>query len=243
MRIIPAIDIIDGKCVRLTQGDYAQKKVYNKNPVEVAKSFEDAGLEYLHLVDLDGAKAGKVVNWKVIESVTAKTNLKVDFGGGIKTDDEIKKLFNTGVKQVNLGSIAVGNPDLVKSWIDSYGREKIILSADVKGEQIAISGWLENSAISVFDFVSDYLEKGIQYITCTDISTDGMLQGPNIGLYKKLLDAFPSIELIASGGVSGIKDLEQLKDIKVNGVIIGKAIYEGRIKLEEIGKGSGVRGR
>ncbi len=243
MRIIPAIDIIDGKCVRLTQGDYAQKKVYNKNPVEVAKSFEDAGLEYLHLVDLDGAKAGKVVNWKVIESVTAKTNLKVDFGGGIKTDDEIKKLFNTGVKQVNLGSIAVGNPDLVKSWIDSYGREKIILSADVKGEQIAISGWLENSAISVFNFVSDYLEKGIQYITCTDISTDGMLQGPNIGLYKKLLDAFPSIELIASGGVSGIKDLEQLKDIKVNGVIIGKAIYEGRIKLEEIGKGSGVRGR
>ena len=235
MRIIPAIDIIDGKCVRLTQGDYGRKKVYNENPAEVARSFEDAGLEYLHLVDLDGAKAGKVVNWKAIESVTAKSSLNVDFGGGIKTEGEIKSLLDAGVKQVNLGSIAVRNADLVKSWIDTYGSEKIILSADVKGEQIAIGGWLENSAISVFDLVADYLKKGIQYVTCTDISVDGMLQGPNIGLYRKLLEAFPSIKLIASGGVSGMEDLEQLRNINVNGVIIGKAIYEGRIKLGEIG--------
>lgn len=235
MRIIPAIDIIDGKCVRLTQGDYARKKVYNENPAEIARSFEDAGLEYLHLVDLDGAKAGKVVNWKAIESVTAKSALKVDFGGGIKTGEEIKALLGAGVNQVNLGSIAVRDPGLVESWIELYGSEKIILSADVKGEQVAISGWLENSGMTVFDLVADYVRKGIQYVTCTDISVDGMLQGPNIGLYKKLLAAFPTIKLIASGGVSGLKDLEQLKEISVDGVIIGKAIYEGRIRLGEIG--------
>lgn len=235
MRIIPAIDIIDGKCVRLTQGDYARKKVYNENPAEIARSFEDAGLEYLHLVDLDGAKAGKVVNWKAIESVTAKSALKVDFGGGIKTGEEIKALLGAGVNQVNLGSIAVRDPGLVESWIDIYGSEKVILSADVKGEQVAISGWLENSGMTVFDLVADYVRKGIQYVTCTDISVDGMLQGPNIGLYKKLLAAFPTIKLIASGGVSGLKDLEQLKEISVDGVIIGKAIYEGRIRLGEIG--------
>lgn len=234
MRIIPAIDIIDGKCVRLTQGDYAQKKVYNESPLEVAKTFQDAGLGYLHLVDLDGAKAGKVINWKVIETITAGTNLTVDFGGGVKTDAEMERLFGSGVAQVNLGSIAVKDPDMVQGWIEKYGSDKIVLSADVKDEQIAISGWLETSAISISDFVDDYLKRGISYITCTDISTDGMLQGPNTSLYSKLMKAFPSIKLIASGGVSGMDDLAALDKINVDGVIVGKAIYEGRVRLEEL---------
>lgn len=234
MRIIPAIDIIDGKCVRLTQGDYAQKKVYNENPLETAKRFEDAGLQHLHLVDLDGAKAGKVINWNVIESITKHTSLNVDFGGGIKTDEEISKLFESGVKQVNLGSIAVKDRDLVQRWIENYGAGQIILSADVKNEKIAIGGWLEDSSISLYDFVRDYLRKGIRYITCTDISTDGMLQGPNVALYKKLLDTFPDIKLIASGGVSGINDLRDLQKINVDGVIVGKAIYEGRVSLSDL---------
>ena len=234
MRIIPAIDIIDGKCVRLTQGDYKQKKVYNENPLEVAKTFEDAGLKYLHLVDLDGAKAGKVMNWKVIDSITANTNLSVDFGGGIKTAEEIRQLFQAGVRQVNLGSIAVKDPELVEGWIKTYGADKIILSADVKEEMIAIGGWLENSKISISDFIQDYLKKGILYITCTDISTDGMLQGPNVELYSKLLNAFPSIKLIASGGVSSVDDLDRLKKANVEGVIVGKAIYEGRIELKAL---------
>jgi phosphoribosylformimino-5-aminoimidazole carboxamide ribotide isomerase len=235
MRIIPAIDIIDGKCVRLTQGDYGQKKVYNDKPLEVAKSFEEAGLECLHLVDLDGAKAGKVMNWNVIEAVCSKTSLMVDFGGGIKTEDEVNRLFQLGVRQVNLGSIAVRNPDLVGSWIEKFGADKIILSADVKNEVIAIGGWLENSSISIFDFITDYLQKGILYITCTDISTDGMLQGPNVELYKKLLNIFPQIKLIASGGVSKMEDLENLKQINIDGVIVGKAIYEGKIDVATLG--------
>lgn len=231
MRIIPAIDIIDGNCVRLTQGDYAQKKIYNENPLAVAKSFEDAGLKYLHLVDLDGAKAGKVVNWKVIETITANTHMKVDFGGGIKTEDDIDRLFKTGIQQVNLGSIAVKNRELVYHWLELYGAEKIILSADVKGEHIAIAGWQQNSNISINDFLRDYLQHGVRYVTCTDISTDGMLQGPNVSLYTKLLKGFPSIKLIASGGVSNTQDLENLKKIRVDGVIVGKAIYEGHIDL------------
>ena len=231
MRIIPAIDVIDGKCVRLTQGDYAQKKVYNENVLEVAKTFEDAGLKYLHLVDLDGAKAGKVLNWNVIESVCSHTSLVVDFGGGIKTEEEISRLFGLGVRQVNLGSIAVKDPALVQGWIATFGTEKIILSADVKNEKIAIGGWLEDSSIAVTDLINDYLKKGITYITCTDISTDGMLQGPNIALYKKLLKTFPSIKLIASGGVSGMEDIDKLKETGVDGVIVGKAIYEGRVSL------------
>ena len=236
MRIIPAIDIIEGKCVRLTQGDYTQKKVYNENPLEIAKSFEDAGLKYLHLVDLDGARAGKVTNWKVIDTITSNTKLEVDFGGGIKTSEEVGKLFDSGIRQVNLGSIAVKNPKLVEEWIGSHGADKIILSADVKNEMIAIGGWMENSTIPIFDFIRDYLKKGIRYITCTDISTDGMLQGPNVNLYKKLLESFPGIKLIASGGVSSIDDLDQLKKLNVDGVILGKAIYEGRIELTALGK-------
>lgn len=238
MRIIPAIDIIDGKCVRLAQGDYAQKKIYNENPLEVASSFAEAGLKSLHLVDLDGAKAGKVINWRVIESITSNTDLIVDFGGGIKTDDELTRLFDAGVQQVNLGSIAVKKPDLVEAWINKYGAQKIILSADVKNELVAISGWLEDSTMNITGFISDYLKKGIEYVTCTDISTDGMLGGPNIALYSKLLKTFPGIRLIASGGVSGLKDLDELKKINVDGVIVGKAIYEGRITLEELSRQS-----
>jgi len=234
MRIIPAIDLIDGKCVRLTQGDYAQKKIYNENPLEVAQSFEEAGLNYLHLVDLDGAKAGKVTNWKVVESITSQTKLHVDFGGGIKTEEEIQRLFDLGVRQVNLGSIAIKEPNKVYQWIEKFGATKIILSADVKDELVAISGWQENSNKSIESFIQEYQAKGIEYVTCTDISTDGMLSGPNSTLYKKLLTLFPALKLIASGGVSSIDDLIALKKIGVNGVIVGKAIYEGRVVLKDL---------
>ena len=234
MRIIPAIDIIDGKCVRLTQGDYGQKKIYNESPLEVAKSFEDAGLKSLHLVDLDGAKAGKVTNWDVVELITSKTKLNVDFGGGIKTEDEVEKLFAAGIKQVNLGSIAVKNRELVAGWITKFGAGKIILSADVKDEIIAIGGWLEKSKVTIDQFLQDYVAQGIQYVTCTDIATDGMLSGPNVKLYKKILRLFPSLSLIASGGVSSLEDLKQLQEAKVEGVIIGKAIYEGRVTLQQL---------
>ena len=234
MRIIPAIDIIDGKCVRLTQGDYSQKKIYNENPLEVAKEFESAGLQYLHLIDLDGAKAGKVINWNVLEAILSNTKLIVDFGGGIKTDDEVKQLFDLGIMQVNIGSIAVKNPEKIVEWITRFGAEKIVLSADVKNEKISFSGWQENSSILIKDFLKDYIQKGIEYVTCTDISTDGMLTGPNIELYKKVLLSFPQLNLIASGGVSCMDDLRELKQIGVDGVIVGKAIYEGRIKLNEL---------
>jgi phosphoribosylformimino-5-aminoimidazole carboxamide ribotide isomerase len=234
MKIIPAIDIIGGKCVRLTQGDYAQKKVYNENPLEVARGFEDAGLKYLHLVDLDGAKAGAVVNWAVIEEITSKTSLAVDFGGGIKKESEIIKLLDLGVKQVNLGSIAVKQPELVYEWIKKIGPEKIILSADVRNEQVQISGWQESASLDIVDFIKNYHAKGLTHVTCTDISTDGMLSGPNIALYKMLMTSFPSIKLIASGGVSGMQDLTELEKINIHGVIIGKAIYENRISLTEL---------
>lgn len=234
MRIIPAIDIIDGKCVRLTQGDYAQKKIYNENPAEVAKSFEDSGLKYLHVVDLDGAKAGRVINWKALENITRQTNLAVDFGGGIKTEDDIKKLLETGVRQVNLGSVAVKNPAKVYEWIGKFGADKIMLSADVKKEIIAISGWQENSELHIYDLIANYIKQGIQYVVCTDIHTDGMLTGPNTDLYKKINDQFPELKLVASGGVSTLDDVKKLNKLQVDGVIIGKAIYEGKIKLEDL---------
>lgn len=234
MKIIPAIDLIDGKCVRLTQGDYGQKKIYNENPLEVARSFEDAGLRFLHLVDLDGAKAGKVINWNVVETLTSKTKLSIDFGGGIKTHEEISRLLNAGIKQVNLGSIAVKNSQLVIGWIQKFGADKIILSADVKDDLVQINGWQENAAMTISDFVQTYLENGIKTVTCTDIATDGMLTGPNTALYKKLMAKFPQIDWIASGGVSGIEDVFDLKSAGVNGVIIGKAIYEGRISLNQL---------
>ncbi|HTE29777.1 MAG TPA: 1-(5-phosphoribosyl)-5-[(5-phosphoribosylamino)methylideneamino]imidazole-4-carboxamide isomerase [Chryseolinea sp.] len=234
MRIIPAIDIIDGKCVRLTQGDYAQKKVYHEEPLDVAKSFEDAGLTHLHLIDLDGAKMGKVVNWKVIEKITAQTRLHVDFGGGIKTTEEITTLLNLGVKQVNIGSIAVQEPGKITEWLDKFGADKIILSADVKSEMISINGWQDNASINIVAFLRDYVQKGIEHVTCTDIATDGMLTGPNVELYKKILLSFPQLHLIASGGVSNVDDLHELMLIGVDGVIVGKAIYEGKISLEEL---------
>ena len=234
MRIIPAIDIIDGKCVRLVQGDYTQKTIYNENPLEVAKSFEDAGLTHLHLVDLDGAKAGKVISWKVVEKITSGTSLKVDFGGGIKTTEEVERLLNLGVSQVNLGSIAVRNPEKISEWIQQFGQDSIILSADVKNEMISIDGWQQNSAINIVAFLRDYIQRGIKHVTCTDIGTDGMLTGPNIELYKKILLSFPQLHLIASGGVSSIEDLHELKQIGADGVIVGKAIYEGKISLEDL---------
>jgi phosphoribosylformimino-5-aminoimidazole carboxamide ribotide isomerase len=234
VRIIPAIDIIDGKCVRLTQGDYAQQKTYHEDPLEVARSFEAAGLSYLHLVDLDGAKAGKVTNWRVVETITQNTGLQVDFGGGIKTEAEIERLLALGVKQVNLGSVAVKAEALVAGWISRFGNEKIILSADVKDEQVAIHGWQENSNVLLRDFIAGYLKRGIRYITCTDIQTDGMLSGPNTALYRKILSAYPDVKLIASGGVSGLQDLIDLHGTGVDGVIIGKAIYEGKIKLSDL---------
>lgn len=236
MRIIPAIDIIDGKCVRLQQGDYSLKTVYNENPVDVAKSFEDAGMTHLHLVDLDGAKAGKVVSWTVVERITSRTNLRVDFGGGIKTEEEITRLLDLGICQVNLGSIAVKRPDIIGSWIKQFGAEKIILSADVKLEEISINGWQDNSSINILTFLKDYVQRGIEHVTCTDIGTDGMLTGPNIELYKKILLTFPQLHLIASGGVSNMEDLEELRRIGADGAIVGKAIYEGKISLDDLSK-------
>lgn len=234
MKIIPAIDIIDGKCVRLSQGDYDQKKVYHEDPLEVAKMFEDAGLTHLHLVDLDGAKQGKVVNWSVIQRICKSTRLLIDFGGGIKTKTDIRQLVETGVYQVNLGSIAVKEPEKVSIWITEFGADKIILSADVRDEMIAVHGWMETSELSIWDFIENYQNLGIHYVTCTDISTDGMLSGPNITLYQKLLAQFPQLKLIASGGVSSIQDLYNLKAIGVYGTIVGKAFYEKKIILDEL---------
>jgi phosphoribosylformimino-5-aminoimidazole carboxamide ribotide isomerase len=234
MRIIPAIDIIQGKCVRLTQGDYAQKTVYNEDPVAVALSFENAGLTNLHLVDLDGAKAGRVINWTTIAALTEKTNLTIDFGGGIKTDDDIRKLLALGVAQVNVGSIAVKEPERVYQWIKKFGASRIILSADVKNEIIQISGWQEAASITIQEFVYNFLQHGIEYVVCTDISTDGMLSGPNMALYQKLTKQFPSIRWVASGGVSSIADVTALKKIPMDGVIIGKAIYESKIQLTDL---------
>jgi len=234
IEIIPAIDLIDGKCVRLSQGDYAQKIVYNENPFEVAKMFADAGIRRLHLVDLDGAKAHHIVNHKVLEKITSSTDLIVDFGGGLKSDDDLRIAFECGASMITGGSIAVKNPTIFSSWISRFGGDKIILGADVKNEKIAVGGWLETTEIDLIPFVADYMEQGINKVICTDISKDGMLQGPAIELYKKMLAEKPDMYLIASGGVSSLADIEQLQDADVPAVITGKAIYEGRIKLNEL---------
>ncbi len=236
MRIIPAIDIIDGKCVRLYQGDYNQKTVYNENPLDVAKSFEDAGLKYLHLVDLDGAKAGKIINFKTLEKITSKTSLQVDFGGGISSDDMIKIPFECGASQVTIGSLAVKSPDIVERWLKQFGAEKIIIGADVQNEKIQIHGWQEDSKMYVYDFIGNYVEKKIEYVMCTDISKDGTLQGAATELYKIIKEHFPEIKLIASGGIGSMNDVEACAKAGCEGVIIGKAIYEGKIKLEELRK-------
>ncbi|WP_200976342.1 1-(5-phosphoribosyl)-5-[(5-phosphoribosylamino)methylideneamino]imidazole-4-carboxamide isomerase [Echinicola sp. 20G] len=234
MEIIPAIDIIGGKCVRLTQGDYGQKKEYADNPLEIAKKFEGAGIRRLHLVDLDGAKAKTIVNRSVLEKITTNTSLKVDFGGGVQSEETIKMAFDAGASQVTGGSIAVKNPTLYEGWLESFGSEKIILGADAKDRKIAISGWEETTEADVIDFIKNYHAKGVKYVICTDVAKDGLLQGPSVDLYKEILQEIPEIQLIASGGVSEVKDLEELQKIGVYGTIVGKAYYEGRIALEQL---------
>jgi len=236
IEIIPAIDIIDGKCVRLTQGDYDTKKVYNEDPVEVAKMFEAAGVRRLHTVDLDGAKSQHVINHKTIQKIAEHTSLVIDFGGGIKTDEDIDIAFESGASMVTVGSIAVKNPELFTSWVEKYGAEKIILGADVKNGLISINGWKEEGDNKLMPFLQGYTEKGIKNVLCTDISKDGMLQGPAIELYKEIMAEFPQMHLIASGGVSGIEDIEALDRAGIPAVVFGKAIYEGKIKMEELAK-------
>lgn len=235
MRIIPAIDIIEGKCVRLTKGDYDTKKVYNEDPLEVAKEFEANGIQYLHLVDLDGAKSEHIINHRILESITSKTNLKVDFGGGLKSDDDLRIAFECGANQITGGSIAANNPDVFLKWLAKYGSDKIILGADCINRKIATNGWLEASELDVVDFIKDYESKGIDYVICTDIAKDGMLQGTSNELYTEIISK-SNIKLIASGGVSSMKDLELVKEIGCEGAILGKAIYEGNITLKELSR-------
>lgn len=251
MRIIPAIDIIEGKCVRLSKGDYNTKKIYNENPLEVAKEFEAHGIQYLHLVDLDGAKSKHIVNHKVLYQIASQTNLKIDFGGGLKTDEDLKIAFENGAKQVTGGSIAVKEQSTFLDWLEKYGAEKIILGADAQNEKVAVSGWQEESNMDLVPFIKSYQQRGIQYVICTDIGKDGMLEGPSFGLYKKILSHTKrtetrvtmsgvedievyGIHLIASGGVSQFEELPKLKEIGCEGVIIGKAIYENRISLKQL---------
>ena len=247
MRIIPAIDIIEGKCVRLSKGDYETKKIYNENPLEVAKSFEAHGIQYLHLVDLDGAKSSRIVNYKVLEQIASKTSLKIDFGGGLKSDADLKIAFENGANQITGGSIAIKQPEVFKNWLQQYGADKIILGADAMNEKVAISGWLEESKEEVIPFIQSYQQEGIQYVICTDISKDGMLEGPSFELYQRILDSDLSnragqiersrearLKLIASGGISTFDELPKLAELGCEGTIIGKAIYEGRITLKQL---------
>jgi len=236
IEIIPAIDVIDGKCVRLSQGDYDTKKIYNESPVDVAKAFEDAGIQRLHMVDLDGAKAGKIMNLKTLEAVASQTQLKIDFGGGIKTTADVESVLNAGAVFFNIGSIAVKQPEMVEAWIEQFGSGKVLLGADVKDENIMIHGWQQSANINIINYISTYIIKGIKNIFCTDISKDGLLQGTSTELYKKILESFPQLHLIASGGVSVIDDVEELNEMGCSGVIIGKALYEGRIQLSQLKK-------
>lgn len=234
MHFIPAIDIIEGKCVRLTQGDYAQKKIYNEHPLEVAKQFEDAGIKRLHLVDLDGAKAKHIVNYKVLERIAKHTNLQIDFGGGLKSDEDLRIAFESGATQITGGTVAVKNPAIFIAWIERYGSERIILGSDVKDRKIAVSGWQEQSELELLPFLTDYVEKGIKYTICTDISKDGLLQGTALGLYQEIRETLPDLHLIASGGVTTMDDIYKLHELGCFGAIVGKAIYEGHISLAQI---------
>ena len=234
MQIIPAIDIIEGKCVRLTEGDYAQKKIYNENPLEVALRFEDTGLTRLHLVDLDGAKAGAVKNWKVLEQIAGKTGLVIDFGGGLKKEEDVRIVFNSGARWATVGSIAVKEEATFVNWLNQYGPDAFLLGADVRNEKIAVSGWLETTDIWIYDFIEKYQEKGIRQLFCTDVSKDGRLEGPSVDLYKNIVSKFPDIHFIASGGVSSLADLDALQEAGCQGAIVGKAIYENRIRLEDL---------
>ncbi len=236
MRIIPAIDIIGGNCVRLSQGKYDSVKQYHNNPVDVAKNFEDAGIKYLHLVDLDGAKSKKIMNHKVLENICLQTSLHVDFGGGLQSDEDIRIAFDCGAKQITGGSIVVKKPEIFEEWLLKYGNTKIILGADAKNENIAVSGWEEDSKLDIYSYIQKYQKKGIQYVISTDVSKDGMLSGPSFELYNKILNQNNSLFLIASGGIHSLEDLFKLKEAKLEGAIIGKAIYEGYIKIEDLGK-------
>ncbi len=234
MQIIPAIDIIDGKCVRLTQGDYSRKTIYNEQPLEVAKAFEAAGLERVHLVDLDGAKAGTVTNWKVLESIATHTSLVIDFGGGIKNEADLEIVFSSGAAIATIGSLAVKNETLFVEWLQKYGPDKFLLGADVKEEKIAIAGWLETTDIDMYAFIEKYIDYGIKQIFCTDVSKDGKLEGPSVTLYQNIITKYPHLHFIASGGVSSMADLQNLKKIGCAGAIVGKAIYENRITLQQL---------
>ena len=236
MIIIPAIDIIEGKCVRLTEGDYSQQKIYNEHPLEVAMEMEDAGLTRLHLVDLDGARAGAVKNWKVLESIAGKTKLVIDFGGGIKTEDDLNIIFNSGAKWATIGSMAVKNEKEFVRWLGQFGANKFLLGADVKEEKITVGGWLEKTDIWVYDFIQQYADRGVSQVFCTDVSKDGKLEGPASELYKNIIEKFPGLFFIASGGVGSMEDLEDLRKVGCRGAIVGKAIYEGRISLQELTK-------
>lgn len=234
MEIIPAIDIIEGKCVRLTHGDYAQKKIYNEHPLEVAKEFEDAGLQRLHLVDLDEAKAGQVKNWKVLETIAGKTALVIDFGGGLKAEKDVQIVFNSGAALATVGSVAVKEKEKFAQWLAKFGADKFFLGADVKGEKLTVSGWTEQTDVWIYDFIEDYVQNGIKQLFCTDVAKDGALEGPSTELYKNIVEKFPELRFVASGGVSSMDDVYRLRDVGCKGVIIGKAIYEGRVSLAEL---------
>lgn len=234
MRIIPAIDIINGECVRLSKGDYNRKTIYSKNVLDIAKNFEDNGIRFLHLVDLDGARQNQIINYKTLEKISAKTNLIIDFGGGLKSEKDIRIAFENGAKQVTLGSVAIKNPELFLETLKKYGPEKIILGADARKEKIAVSGWLEESETNIYDFIKEKTESGIKYVISTDIDKDGMLEGAAFDLYQKIIAKNPDIKLIASGGITSVEDLEKVKSIGCEGAIIGKALYENRITINEL---------
>lgn len=234
IKIIPAIDIIDGKCVRLTRGEFQSKKIYNENPLEAAKAYQDIGIKRLHLVDLDGAREKRVINWRVLEEIGSKTGLHIDFGGGIQSQKDIQTAFSCGAEQVTAGSIAVKNPEIALSWLNKYGSKRIILGADVKNGKIAINAWQKQTEKDLLDFLDTFQQKGIRFVICTDIAQDGLLKGPSFDLYKMIKERFPKLFLIASGGISSIGDIEKLNQLNIDGVIIGKALYEGNIRLEEL---------
>ncbi len=234
MHIIPAIDLIDGKCVRLTQGDYAQKKIYNEDPLEVALRFQDAGLTHLHLVDLDGAKAGHIINYRVLEKLATHTALHIDFGGGLQSDADLRIAFECGAKQITGGTIAVKAPETFRAWLDQYGSERIILGADFKNGHIAVNGWQEETEQPLRPFIERWMAQGAHYAICTDVSKDGLLQGSAVDTYRELTECYPELKLIASGGVTSLAELETLRDLRCYGAIVGKAFYEGKISLAEI---------
>jgi phosphoribosylformimino-5-aminoimidazole carboxamide ribotide isomerase len=236
LEIIPAIDIIDGKCVRLTQGDFAKKKIYYNNPVEIAKIFEQSGIKRLHLVDLDGASLGVISNLQVLMDIASQTRLKIDFGGGIKTITDIQSVFDAGAEIANIGSLAIKEPEKIYDWIAKFGSEKILIGADVKNEMIVINGWQSQTELSIFNFIRQYSKGENLHFFCTDVAKDGLLQGPSLDLYKTIIQQFPGIKLVASGGISYITDIENLKMAGCSGVIIGKALYEGNIRLDDLVK-------